>query len=85
MSKGNVQEQIKANEQKELNMEKTTDGRAQEMTESKLAKEAKAAAAPVIVNNSNVIDNSSKSSDATYTSTTLTNNNAVVNSLNYAQ
>ena len=85
VSKGNVQEQIKANEQKELNMEKTTDGRAQEMTESKLAKEAKAAAAPVIVNNSNVIDNSSKSSDATYTSTTLTNNNAVVNSLNYAQ
>lgn len=78
-SKKNVQEQIKA---QKLNMEKTTDGRAQEMTESKLTKEAKAAATPVIVNNSNVIDNSSKSSSSTNLSVPLQNNNPAVASLN---
>ena len=78
-SKKNVQEQIKA---QKLNMEKTTDGRAQEMTQSKLTKEAKAAATPVIVNNSNVIDNSSKSSSSTNLSVPLQNNNPAVASLN---
>ena len=84
LSKGNIQDQIKSNKAQELKLEKPTDGRAQEMTESKLAKESKGASQPVIVNNSNVIDNSSKSSDATYTNTSLTNNNPVVNAVNYS-
>ena len=85
MSKGNVQAQLKEKKQKELKMEKIEDERAQQMTESKLAKEAKAATGAVIVNNSNVIDNSSKSSSATHMSTPLFNNNPVINAINNSQ